>query len=169
MKLSVDIRIHVAFLAVLSAFGLFMAAFAGDDNVSGQEQVMPIKNLRLPMEYYENGVIKTQLKAGVALVPPHGMITASNVVMEMFFEDGSTNVIMLADSCLYDRAAQSATSDGKIKIIRGNITLTGKGFEWHSDTEKVKVLSDAKIVMLHNPGEGSTFNFLDNLKKKVKK
>ena len=118
-----------------------------------EEMAMPVKNLRLPMEHYESGAVKTQLKAGFALVPPKGVIVASNVVMHMFFEDGSTNVLMTAESCNYDREKQSAESEGKIKIVRDNIVITGKGFEWYSERERVKITSDAKIVLTRKDGD----------------
>lgn len=118
-----------------------------------EKMAMPVKNLRLPMEYYESGAVKTELKAGLALVPPKGMIVASNVVIRMFFEDGSTNVLMTAENCEYDREKQSATSDGKIKIVKDNIVITGKGFEWSSERERVKILSAAKIVLTHKDGD----------------
>ena len=118
-----------------------------------EEMAMPVKNLRLPMEHYESGAVKTQLKAGFALVPPKGMIVASNVVMHMFFEDGSTNVLMVAENCNYDREKQSANSEGKIKIVRDNIIITGKGFEWYSERERVKILSGAKIVLTRKDGD----------------
>lgn len=121
--------------------------------VMAEEMAMPVKNLRLPMEYYDSGAVKTQLKAGFALVPPSGVIVASNVVMHMFFEDGSTNVMMTAEDCEYDREKQSAKSGGKIKIIRDNIVITGKGFEWYSERERVKILSDAKIVLTRKDGD----------------
>lgn len=120
-----------------------------------EEMAMPVKNLRLPMEHYENGAVKTQLKAGFALVPPKGIIIASNVVMEMFFEDGSTNVVMTAESCEYDRAKETATSTGKIKIVRDDVVLTGKGFEWYSNRERVKILSEAKIVLRRKAGKSA--------------
>jgi hypothetical protein len=80
------------------------------------------------------------------------MIIASNVVMHMFFEDGSTNVLMTAEDCEYDREGQSAKSGGKIKIVRDNVVITGKGFEWYSERERVKILSNAKIVLTRKAG-----------------
>lgn len=133
--------------------------------IAAEEMAMPVKKLRLPMEYYESGAVKTQLKAGFALVPPKGIIVASNVVMHMFFEDGSTNVMMTADNCKYNREKQSATSDGKIKIVRDNIVITGKGFEWYSERERVKIISDAKIVLIHKDGS-SQGSFIKEFRRK---
>ncbi len=146
MKLWIKSSLRIAVIGLVSASALVSMVVA-------EEMAMPVKNLRLPMEYYESGAVKTQLKAGFALVPPKGMIVASNVVMHMFFEDGSTNVMMTADSCNYDREKQSADSDGKIKIVRDNITITGKGFEWYSERERVKITSDAKIVLTRKDGD----------------
>jgi hypothetical protein len=154
-----DLQIIVAGLAFAS---IFVTAIVAD------EMAMPVKNLRLPMEYYESGAIKTQLKAGFALVPPKGMIVASNVVMEMFFEDGSTNVLMTAENCEYDREKQTAGSKDKIKIIRDNVVLTGKGFEWYSERERVKILSDAKIVLTREAGT-STDSLIKEFRRSHKK
>ena len=132
------------------------------------DSAMPVKNMRLPLEFYDNGVIKTQLKAGYALVPPEGMIIATNVIMEMFFEDGSTNVIITAHDCKYDRKKQFAGSDNKIKIVHEDIVITGKGYEWFADKERVKILSEAKIIF-NREGSLSGSDILKGLKKENKK
>ena len=156
-----DLQIVVAGMAFMSVLIMMPLMVEAEE----EEMAMPVKNLRLPMEHYDSGAVKTELKAGFALVPPNGMIVASNVMMRMFFEDGSTNVLMTAESCNYDRKKQSANSEGEIKIIRDNVVITGKGFEWYSERERVKILSDAKIVLTRKD-EGSQGSIIKEFKKR---
>lgn len=115
-----------------------------------QDAAVPIQNLRMPVEHYEDGTVKTQLKAGLALVPQSGTIVASNVVLELYHEDASLDAVINADDCSYNREESQAESDSNIRIERDGIVITGKGFEWQGNKERVKILSMARVVFQRN-------------------
>jgi len=111
-----------------------------------QDSAVPVERLRLPIEHYEDGTVKTQLKAEHALVPQAGAIVASNVVVELFRPDASTDAVIHAEDCRYDREEGKVESDSKIRVERNGIVITGRGFEWYGDKERVKILSMARVV-----------------------
>jgi hypothetical protein len=111
-----------------------------------QEAAMPIRNLRLPLEHYEDGTVKTQLRAGVALVPPQGIVTASNVVVELFLPDGSVDVRLDAEDCRFDREQGRVDSENRVKVTRAGVELSGKGFIWQREKQRVKILSRARVA-----------------------
>lgn len=134
-------------LGLCLLMGMLHPAWGQDSEIA-----MPVKDMRLPLEHWPSGAVKTQLTAGQALVPPQGMIMASNVVLKMFFEDGASNVTVTAASCLYDREKQTAESEDHIKIEREGAVLTGVGFEWSADRERVKIRTKARITFARDLG-----------------
>lgn len=130
---------------VLLLLAWVAAASPAVREVVAQDAAMPIKNLRMPLEHYKDGTVKTQLKAAYALVPPDGLILASNVVMEMFFEDGALDSVIKAVDCRYSRDQQHVQSDSAIRIERNGIVISGKGFEWYGEEHRVEICSEARV------------------------
>jgi hypothetical protein len=112
----------------------------------GEDEVMPIKGLRLPLERGEDGKIKSQLLAAFARVPPEGPIEAKEVRVE-FFKDDKVDTLMLADECQYDRAEGTAKSEKKVRIEREGAVITGTGFECSVKDQSVKILHEVKVVL----------------------
>ena len=115
--------------------------------LSGDEKTIPIEDLRLPLEYYEDGKIKTQLIAGLAKVPPRGDIEASDVRVEFYRENGESEARMFAEECRYMRTAAMATSESNVRLEREGIVITGTGLEWRAKEQMVKILDNAKVVL----------------------
>jgi hypothetical protein len=122
------------------------------------DAIKPIQNLRIPLEYYENGKIKTELMADLATVPPKGDIEASNVRLEFHDLLGNIEALMVADDCRYDKSSGVATSESKVRMEKQGTVITGKGFKWNAKEETVTILSDVKVVLMRNmgirPGKG---------------
>lgn len=134
-----------------AAYVLMIAAAVGGTPVTrAQEDAVPIENLRLPIEHYPDGTVKTQLTAGLALMGSSGMMTASNVVFTLFRSDGSVDAVIHAEDCRYDKEAKTAESESSIRIERSGVTISGKGFEWRGDQERVRILSLAKVRFKRN-------------------
>ena len=118
-----------------------LPASAGDD-------AMPIKDLRLPLERYDDGKIKTQLVAGQARVPAQGDIEAKEVRVE-FYKDEAVDALMLAEDCRYNRTEGTARSGSQVRIEREGVVITGTGFECNIKDQTVKILSDVRVVLDH--------------------
>lgn len=150
------------FLCILAV--LFAATwFVGSGVLAQDGEAMPIENLRLPLEHYEDGTVKTQFKAAFALVPPKGVIVATNVVIELFLPDGTRDAIVEAEDCRYDREGQTVTSDSRIRMERQGVVISGKGFEWLGARERVRILSVARVSFARNIA--ATSNILKRLGK----
>lgn len=115
---------------------------------SGADEVMPIKDLRLPLERDDEGKIKTQLVAAQARVPPEGEIEAKKVRLE-FYKDDAVDALMVTDECRYDRTAGTARSESPVRIEKAGILITGKGFECNVKDQKVQILSNVRVVLDH--------------------
>jgi hypothetical protein len=108
-----------------------------------------IKDIRVPLDRYENGKLKSQLVAASADMPldgDGGVILAKGVKVEFFNPDGTVDIVITAEDCAYDRQARSAQSKTHVRVVRKDIEITGTGFEWKDEDQVVRVLSDAKVV-----------------------
>lgn len=116
-------------------------------------QDAPIKNLRVPLDFYDNGQVKTQVTAGTANLGNGGsMIEAKDVRIEMFAPDGTVVSRAEAAGCTIDRDKGVATSSTSIRVERQGMTLRGVGFEWHANDQSFKILSQAQVVLARDPG-----------------
>jgi hypothetical protein len=113
-------------------------------------EAMPMENLRLPVQHYEDGRVKVQIKAEKAMVPLKGIIHATRAVVEMFDEQGNVETVITADTCTFDRDKGIATSDSDVRLERADIVIAGKGFEWRADTQVVKILENARVTFNRN-------------------
>jgi len=140
MKLSPNVRRLVLMVLLCCALPLCGVLL-------GDEKVTPIEDLRLPLEHYEDGRIKTQLIAGLAKVPPQGDIEASDVRVEFYRENGDSEARMFVEECRYMRTAGMVTSESNVRMEREDIVITGTGLEWNAKEQIVKILDNAKVVL----------------------
>lgn len=106
----------------------------------------PIKNLRVKLEYYPTGELKTELSAKEAKVSPDGKIIAQGIVLKGFTIDGKVEMEIQAEDCVCDQDKGVASSSNKVSLIHGDITVDGKGFEWNGADKKLKIMKNAKVV-----------------------
>lgn len=110
-----------------------------------QDGALPIENLRLPLEHYPSGIVKREIIAGVARVPPKGAIQAERVRVVSYDEAGQVDMELLADACVYDREKGTAGSVGPVRVSGHGFAIMGIGFEWDAETQLVKILSRARV------------------------
>jgi hypothetical protein len=113
----------------------------------GAASALPIEELRLPLEFYESGELKSQLTAAFADVPEVGDINATAVRFEMFDPDGATNLTVLVEDCRFSRVAGLATSDTQVSLRRKDIAISAKGLEWELTNEVIRLRSDVEVVL----------------------
>lgn len=107
----------------------------------------PIEKLRIPVEYYESGEVKVQVIAELANVSGSGDIQAKDVRIEFYTEDGSLRDLVTAERCEYLRERGIARSDSGVSLERDGLKVTGHGFVWHANEERIKILSDTRVVI----------------------
>ncbi len=119
-----------------------LVLLAGDNGVE-----FPVKELRLPIERYENGLVKVLLYAREAKVPtPGGKLEGRGIVIEQFAPDGVTVEMRVeADDCIYDRAEEKGVCRGRVLVRTRGLLIRGVGLEWSRKDEMVSILSDAQI------------------------
>jgi len=126
--------------------GLLLVAFAVVGLIAICIADQPIENLRVNLEYYSTGEIKTELFAKRANVPPNGSIVASDLVLTGFKIDGNVELEILAADCVFDQDKGVASSTNAVSLTQGDIKVSGKGFSWKNADKKLEILKNAKVV-----------------------
>lgn len=106
----------------------------------------PMEDLRIPLEHYPTGELKTELFAERAKVPPDGSIMAFGLILRSFMPTGEVEMEIQAEDCVCDRVAQVASSSNHVSLVRGGIRIDGDGFTWSGGEEKLKILKNARVV-----------------------
>jgi len=125
-----------------AVFGTVLCAivFAQDGQTIG------LKGLKLPLEYYPDGTLKALLKAEVSTVDSSGQsIKGENLRYETYLQSGATDVVVVAENCLYDKAKGLAESESKVRLEKKNVVITGKGFTMDSKKEMISLHSDVVV------------------------
>lgn len=133
------LEVAVSALVVLTVFAAVRLANAGP-------KAPKIENLRLPLEFYEDGTIRRQLKAGIAEVPAKGPIEGKKVRLECFDPAGELELLVISDKCVYDRDSGTATSSDSVRVAARGILISGKGFEWQTDKQTVDLHENCRVV-----------------------
>jgi hypothetical protein len=121
------------------------ASFAGDTDA-----IKPVLGVKLALERYEDGKVKTQLIAGKAKPPINGDWEAWEVKIESYTPTGEIESVMTADDCRYSRETGIVKSESNVRLEKEGILITGKGFEWDAKEQIVRILSDVKVVLKGN-------------------
>jgi len=146
MKFPAKKQLAIAALGILLVL-TFARGFA-QTNGSGSAGVSgTVAGLRLPLSWWDNGKLKSQLLADKAKVPDNGAIYASGVTGEFYAVTGELDVTITTDDCTYDRESKLVKSDSRVKIERNDVVITGKGFEWNANEQLVMITNDVKVVM----------------------
>lgn len=119
--------------------------------VQGQGTGAPIRNLRIPLEHYEDGKVRTQITAGTATMGENGSVTASDVKIEMYDRAGGLESSAEAGDCFVDREKESVVSTNTVRVTQKGVSITGTGFEWHAGEQSFKIHSRARVVFVRNP------------------
>ncbi|MDP6524717.1 MAG: hypothetical protein QGH15_10895 [Kiritimatiellia bacterium] len=133
-------------LEILITSVAVLIAFAAVRVATGEQEAPRIENLRLPLEFYDDGTVKRQLQAGVARVPAKGPIDARKVKVECFDRTGALELIMISDKCSYDREAGTAKSSEDVKVAARGLLISGKGFTWESNGQTVDIHENCRVV-----------------------
>jgi hypothetical protein len=122
--------------------------------VRSQEPAGKAEDLRLPLEYYENGTIKSQLFAKAAEPGEHA-IEARELRVEFYDRNGQIEMRVLADDCAYDRKHGRIETRSAVRMDAQGVTITGKGLNWTVDRKCVEILSEVKVVLARRMGSTS--------------
>jgi len=105
----------------------------------------PIEALRVPVEYYPDGTLKTELFAQRATVQPDATIAASGIVFRVFDTNGTVDVTIKADEAEFSRERQAGWSEKAVSMLQGETLLTGEGFRWNGANGTLRILRQARV------------------------
>jgi hypothetical protein len=142
---------HVAILAmmaVLVAYAQTNAPVMQVTSPAPQPGAGNLQGFTVP-EYDANGQLVWQMfgdSARVELVG--GKVEVRGMKLE-FYQKGSLDATMRSPLCLFDRTSKTAASDEAVEIVATNMVVTGKGFDWSSNDNRMRIRSDATMTILN--------------------
>ena len=134
--------------------------FSEDTNTTVEllgEEDMPLKDLRIPLEHYESGPVRTQLFAGAAMIPQSQKrkIKARRVRLETYDEDGTLNTVLTTDYCDFNRHYETLKARLPVRVERRDAVLTGDSLNWDMRSEKLKLIDNVKMCSSRTAWFGS--------------
>jgi len=107
-----------------------------------------IKDFRVP-EFDANGVLKSEIFGDVAKPVSDNLIRITGLRIIMY-KNKEVEATLTSEHCTVDRKSRDAFSNADVKIVRGNVVITGKGFRWGAETQRIEILNKFHMVMLGN-------------------
>lgn len=100
-------------------------------------------------EYDANGQLIWQIFGDTARVElVGGKVEVQGMRLE-FYQKGSLDATMRSPACLFDRTSKTASSAESVEIVSTNMMVTGKGFDWNSNDNRMRIRSDATMTILN--------------------
>ena len=136
-------------LLVLAFLACGPLAFA--QSLGGMED-REIDDFRIP-EFDANGVLKSEIfgKKAKMLADSKIRITGLQIIMyKKQLVAGATNevdAVLTSEHCTVDQKTKDAFSNAEMKIVRDNVVITGKGFRWSADNQRIEILNNFYMVM----------------------
>lgn len=118
-----------------------LALLAGD----AISQVMTAGSFRYPIRDAETGRKTAEITGDAATETPEGGLRIIGLRLAMFTIDDKTNALVEAADCVYKLTDQTAVSDSDVRMVSGNIIVTGRGFTWGSKNRVMKINSKARV------------------------
>ncbi len=127
---------------IRAGMALYCVCQGWPDTGSAQE---PIEDLRVPVAYYPDGTLKTELFAMRAEVLSDGSILASGIVYRVFTTQATVEMTITAETAITNHEKQTASSDSGVSMTRGTVQVTGTGFDWSGADETLRIRGDARV------------------------
>lgn len=130
-------RSCVGVCALLVAFSVYSQAQVVAD-------LPVIRNFKVP-EYDENMEKKGEIVGDTAKRHPNGLIDITKFRLDLY-EKGMVHLRITAPTCTLNQVTKNAKSDSSVRIIRSNMVITGKGFDYDHEHRRFEIHSQAKVV-----------------------
>ena len=129
-----------------------------------REESLPAEDIMVPIERFDNGLVKTRLDARKAWIfPDENIVIASMIHVVRVKEDGAVELDFTADNAIVDKETKTGWVDGNAVINIDQATAYGNGAYFSFERELVRVYNQTRIVVrglqldphrLLNPKEG---------------
>ncbi|HAS81420.1 MAG TPA: LPS export ABC transporter periplasmic protein LptC [Verrucomicrobia bacterium] len=107
----------------------------------------PIEDLRVPVEYWPDGTLKAELFAAHAFVQPDQTITASGIVFRVFSTNAVQEMVITAEDAVCRPDREAVSSKTAVSVQRGDVLLTGTGFEWNGTNMTLRILQNVRVSL----------------------
>ena len=121
------------------------------DTPAAEETGEVIQGFTVP-DYDREGNLKSELLGERAAMLPSGLVRIENLEIR-FYSEGKVTMRVTAPECIYDREHKEARSEGPVRIALENMIVTGKGFRWSQDNQRLEIFSSSKVVLKGVRGE----------------
>lgn len=113
----------------------------------GQALVGTIRNFRVP-EFDEKGTKKSEI-FGDEVQPLQDDPSKVRIkgLRILVYKDGGLDGTIVAAECVFDRKTRDAYSNADVRIDKGKMQVTGKGFRWYPARQCVEILNDVRVVV----------------------
>ncbi len=101
-------------------------------------------------EYDAGGALKTLITGDSARVAAADVFDIRNLRVELM-KDGAVETRITAAQCLFNRRTREITSDAGVRIVRGDLVITGEGFAWRAAPQRFQIERNAKVVLRAAP------------------
>lgn len=130
-------------LAVLCGWGGAVSAQLPD--AAGE-----ITDFRVP-EFDANGVLKSEILGERAKPLPGGdQIKITGLRIIMYDKNKEVESTLTSAHCTVNRKDRNAFSNSEVTITRGNVVITGRGFRWTAENQRIEILNDFHMKMVGN-------------------
>ncbi len=134
---------RIGLVALLAWVGI---ESGGDATAQMGEAGQTIRRFEVP-EFDRNNRLRSRLSGDYARILPSGLIDITGMQIEFYDPERRVEMRVTAESCIYNRQTGDATSDGRVRLARQNLLITGKGFTWEADRERMEIRDQARVVI----------------------
>ncbi len=112
-----------------------------------------LKGFMVP-EYNADGQMVWRMYGETARVELVGGKVEVRVMKLELFQNGNVDATIYSPVCLFDRTAKTASSDESVKIVATNMVVTGSGFDWSSNDNRMRIRSEATMIISNRKDMG---------------
>lgn len=154
MKQGLVILAAVAMMsALVASHAQTNAPAARASSPTPQTDAGSLKGFMVP-EYGADGQMVWRMYGETAQVELVGGKVEVHVMKLELFQNGAVDATIYSPVCLFDRAAKTAASDAAVKIVATNMVVTGTGFDWSSNDNRMRIRSDATMIISNRKDMG---------------
>lgn len=129
---------------LLAAVGFYAQAQSGG-GITDMAQV--VEGLKLPLQRYDNGRVKTMLSADRAWMTDTGVTAEGNILLQLMAEDGKTNGLARAEKGIFNQKYNTARCYGPVYMEFNGNRLTETNLYWDSKLHLVRVETNAVLTI----------------------
>jgi hypothetical protein len=119
--------------------------FATTQVFAQQKPLTTLSGFEVP-GFDEEGNISFLLYGDLAEIMPNNIVRITNLRID-YYEDKKVSMRVTSPFCFYYENSKIAKSDYDVKIEQEKMVVTGTGFVWSSEDERLEILNNAKVVI----------------------